>query len=317
MSGCINLLLAVPRLLSCYCSRATVFHINGKTYRAKKLLGEGGYAKVWLVEESTTKQLFALKSCLTADVDKQKETSKEIQMLKSFIHPNIIKLHDSAIIPSKLDGAEEIHMLLDYCPKGSLQGLINRMIKEKFFLTESEMMKIFIPICEAVSVLHSHNPPMAHRDIKPDNILFDKYNAPVLIDFGSMGLAKVQVSSVQESMILQEDATAFSTPAYRAPELYDLDPDNVIDERVDVWALGCTLYAMAFHSNPFDDAVLRGGNIKMAVINGKYSFPKAHGYSVAFCDLIKYMLNTNSSQRPNIKNVLKRADKVLRSGLAT
>jgi len=239
-------------------------------------------------------------------------------MLKAFSHPNIVKMFDHVVRPSiTLEGADEIIMLLEYHANGTVQDLIERMAKEKFELTELEILKLFIPLCEAVALFHTHKPPLAHRDLKPSNILLDKNKSPVLIDFGSIDVAKVEVNSRKESLVLQDMATDYSTPAYRAPELFDADIDAVVDERVDIWALGCSLYALAFHENPFDSAVLRGGNIKMAVINGNWSFPVKHTYSEVFCDLIKYLLNTNAAQRPTIKNVLKRANKTLRAGLQT
>ncbi len=103
-----------------------------------------------------------------------------------------------------------------------------------------------------------------------------------------------------------EDASETSTPVYRAPELFDIDPhseDLAIDESVDIWvskmtltyvtykvhssdivhwshsynfivkALGCVLYAMAYHDNPFELAVARGGSLRLAVNNAKLDFP--------------------------------------------
>jgi serine/threonine kinase 16 len=80
---------------------------------------------------------------------------------------------------------------------------------------------------------------------------------------------------------MYEEAEKFTTPAYRAPELYDkgLDQDVLhVDESIDVWALGCVLYAMAYLENPFDSTVLRGGNLKLAVLSGQITFPPQPKY---------------------------------------
>lgn len=66
------------------------------------------------------------------------------------------------------------------------------------------------------------------------------YNA-VLTDFGSAGPLTVTISSRQEALRLQEEAQAQCTMPYRAPELYDVPSSCIVDERIDVWSLGCLL----------------------------------------------------------------------------
>lgn len=61
-----------------------------------------------------------------------------------------------------------------------------------------------------------------------------------------------QVSSRKEALLLEDEASVVCSAPYRPPELTSVQPGAVIDERVDVWALGCTLYAMAFGHSPFE-----------------------------------------------------------------
>lgn len=63
---------------------------------------------------------------------------------------------------------------------------------------------------------------------------------------------KQQVSTRKDALMLEDEASVVCSAPYRPPELTSVEPGAVIDERVDVWALGCTLYAMAFGHSPFE-----------------------------------------------------------------
>ena len=86
-----------------------------------------------------------------------------------------------------------------------------------------------------------------------------------------------------------------------------------IDERVDVWALGCTLYCLAFGRSPFESA--REGVLKLAILNGSYSVPAGRRmrtcvFSEPFMSLIKAMLAVDPQERPFIPEVLSMIDHV-------
>ena len=80
-----------------------------------------------------------------------------------------------------------------------------------------------------------------------------------------------------------------------------------LSEAVDIWSLGCTLYAMAYGTSPFETTQQseHGGSIAMAVLNGKYAFPASDGnvYSEGFRELIRMMLVVKPENRPDISQV--------------
>lgn len=93
------------------------------------------------------------------------------------------------------------------------------------------------------------------------------------------------------------------TMPYRAPELFDVKTNTVLDEKVDIWSLGCTLYAMAYGHSPFE--IDPSGSVALAVLNNQYKFPSQSEdhYSENVRKLIQFMLVTDPLKRPDINNV--------------
>lgn len=92
---------------------------------------------------------------------------------------------------------------------------------------------------------------------------------------------------------------------YRAPELFDVEVGREISESVDIWSLGCLLYALAYGASPFEASVTEhGGSIALAVMNGRFSFPPNDPYSQGFRELIRSLLVTDPASRPTIEKVM-------------
>ncbi|KAF9979093.1 hypothetical protein BGZ73_006330 [Actinomortierella ambigua] len=158
--------------------------------------------------------------------------------------------------------------------------------------------------------------PFAHRDIKPANVLIaDDGQTPVLMDFGSMARARVKIQTRQQALFEQDLAAEQCSMPYRAPELFDVKTGSTLDEKVDIWSLGCTLYAMAYGTSPFEtNQINQGGSIALAVLNGTVRFPTAaqqDRYSNDFRELILWMLVVDPAQRPDIHQVIERVDSLL------
>ena len=149
--------------------------------------------------------------------------------------------------------------------------------------------------------------PYAHRDVKPANIMIDDDGVTgVLMDFGSTTRARIKISNRREAVAQQDVASVHTSMPYRAPELFDVKTDTILDEKVDIWSLGCTLYAMAYLHSPFEtpSTVEQGGSIALAVTNGAYKFPDDDPYSPHIRDLITRCLAHDPQARPEIDDVL-------------
>lgn len=138
---------------------------------------------------------------------------------------------------------------------------------------------------------------------------------PVLMDLGSYGPAIVNVKSRSQALLIQDEAATKCSLPYRAPELFDVATGTTLDERRDVWSLGCTLYAMAFGWSPFENAT--EGVKTLAILSGDVTFPPGNQhfdakFSTNFEKLIRYILNPNPKERPTLKEVISKTEKILR-----
>ena len=115
--------------------------------------------------------------------------------------------------------------------------------------------------------MHGAQPPVAHRDLKVENVLRGADGKWKLCDFGSATeRAKVYATEAErlgEEEVIQKQ----TTPSYRAPEMWDLFMRQRVDEKVDVWAMGCLLFRLVYGALAFD------GESKLQVLNGNYRVP--------------------------------------------
>ncbi|KAH7098475.1 other/NAK protein kinase [Auriculariales sp. MPI-PUGE-AT-0066] len=152
--------------------------------------------------------------------------------------------------------------------------------------------------------------PWAHRDIKPANIMLNDDGQPVLMDLGSALPARIPIETRQQALLAQDLAAERSSMPYRAPELFDVKTGVTLDEKVDVWSLGATLYTLAYLYSPFEAQADQGASIQMAVLNAQYKHP-ASEYSRGLRSLIDACLVVDPAKRPSIDEVITLTDQVL------
>lgn len=143
----------------------------------------------------------------------------------------------------------------------------------------------------------------------------DDGRTAVLMDFGSTIKARVMISSRRDALAHQDLAAQRTSMPYRAPELFDVATETTIDESVDIWSLGCLLYALAYLHSPFETPAVaaQGGSLALAVANGAYKFPAEDPYSSGVRDLITMCLQREPSARPRIGELIEKT----RAHLAT
>lgn len=292
----------------CSCLKQETLVINGFYLKLLQRIGEGGFSFIQLAEDLKTKQLYAVKRLLAQEPDQVTQIKDEIKCYKLFASPHIIPLLDYSIVQHR--EITEINLLLPYYKNGSLLDLISRRHQTKTPLLERMIYSLFRGVCRALHVMHNYpSGPLTHRDVKPGNILVSDDGNTVLMDFGSVIQGRCKITSRKEALAMQDLAAERSTLPYRAPELFEVPSECVIDEKVDIWSLGCTLYEMAFLRSPFEwTSCEQGGSIALAVLGRHIRYPDVVPYSQGLVDLIEFMLQVDPARRPDIDQVIQKLD---------
>jgi serine/threonine protein kinase len=189
-------------------------------YSYHKCIGKGGFAKVFLIHSEQYNEKFVCKENYSKDSSILYQDA-ELEVLQKIIHPNVIKIYQSFYC------ATNQCLILEYCKSGSF----DIFIKEKGPLKPPLLFEWAKQILEAL--LYIHNQGFVHRNIKPANILIDKYGRPKVADFGIS----------EEAAIIRNQQKFSGSLPFMAPELIDhahFDP-----KLTDIWALGVTFYFMA------------------------------------------------------------------------
>ena len=121
------------------------------------------------------------------------------------------------------------------CQAKDLRQLLNEALEKRTFLSEQQVLRWAAQLCDAIEYLHAQNPPVLHRDIKPDNARLTPGNTIKLVDFG---LVKLMAPDETKTItVLQGLGTVQYTPL----EQYGGDTGHT-DTRSDIYSLGGTLY---------------------------------------------------------------------------
>ncbi len=129
---------------------------------------------------------------------------------------------------------------------------------------------------------------------------------PVLMDFGSVVRARKFIATRQEALEQQDQAAEHSTMPYRAPELFDVKTESTLTEKVDVWSLGCTLFALLYGYSPFEpptESSLVGDSIALAVTQGAFKFPESNYVDWGAKEVVRRCLVVNPEMRPSVTEI--------------
>ncbi|KAI7906824.1 kinase-like domain-containing protein, partial [Cokeromyces recurvatus] len=287
-------------------------NVNGRNFKITKLLGEGGFSFVYLAEDDN-KELFAIKT-IHCKMGKEiaDKAIKEAIITDRFQHKNIIKIVDMCMIKED-DGSKTVYIIMPFYKKGNLQDLIDENKQLGRHLPEKQILRLFKEICAGIQILANYRNranlhiPWAHRDIKPANILLsDDGKTPILMDFGSAKPANIVIMDKKTALKEQDDAAEHCSMPYRAPELFNVKYNSTLTAKIDIWSLGCTLFAVAYGESPFEMTVSQqgGGALVLAILNRQFHFPDTNYYSREFQNLISWMLTVDPESRPDIRSVL-------------
>ncbi len=190
-----------------------------------RALARGGYSIVYRAWQQSVGREVALKvdqRTLDNEQDQQRFLREAQAAGRMSGHPNIVHVYDAGVTPDN-----HPYLVMELCTGGSYAD----KLKAQQRLSPQQVRDVGVKIADALDA--AHRAGILHRDVKPANILINRYDVAGLADFG---LAVVRDASKNRSIPMDS-----LTPAYAAPEVFRLAQPT---EAVDIYSLGATLYAL-------------------------------------------------------------------------
>ncbi len=213
---------------------ANTVGLVGKTigdFKIEGLIGRGGMGTVYKAVQKALNRPVALKvlpESISDDKQYIARFEREARTIGSISHPNIVRVHDKG-----KDRSGMYYIVMEYAEGGNIFGGPRKA------LPETTALAYIRQAAEGLAAAHEEG--ILHRDIKPDNLLLDRYGAVKIADFG---LAR----EVHGSVDITGSAAALGTPAYMAPE-QGMGVD--VDHRADLYSLGATLFVLLTGENAY------------------------------------------------------------------
>src|SRR6266700_4303857 len=216
-------------------------------YRIVRQLGQGGMGAVYEAVDLRLDTTVALKETLFADERLRRQFEREARLLARLHHQALPRVSDHF---TEGDGQ---FLIMQYVAGDDLQDMLTRRNKP---FAQAEVLTWGDQLCDALDYLHTQDPEIIHRDIKPQNLKLTSRGQVVLLDFGLAKGSAGQLTAVTTS------ASIFGyTPNYAPLEQIQ---GKGTDPRSDIYALGATLFHLVTNVKP-PDALTRAG----AVVNGQ------------------------------------------------
>ena len=208
--------------------------VTGSRYRIVKRLGSGGMAHVYYALHQVLERPLVVKvlhSHLAKDAEMRERFRREAESASQLLHPHICTIIDYAV------AGEAVYIVLPFLAGGSLA---DTLVRER---TVAPAPAATIAAQVACGLDYAHRHGVIHRDIKPDNILFDEDGHALITDFG--------IATARYHGRLTGTGRAMGTPHYMSPEQA---MGKMVDGRTDLYAVGVMLYEMLLGFPPFDGA---------------------------------------------------------------
>ena len=276
--------------------------LQGGKYRIERVLGQGGFGITYLAIQVSLDRKVAIKelfiggsgqaindrrgnlvvvtnSANQASFNQQKEKfKKEALRLANLNHPNLVKVHEF------FEENGTAYYVMDYIEGESLRTKLNR----EGALSESLVLKYLQQLLPALDTAHRQS--IWHLDIKPENIMVDRYGHVYLIDFGAS-------KHIEQNSTLTTSLGLAYTKGYCPPELADLTYESDLVQALkeigpwtDIYALGATMY------NLITDSIPPSSNRLYREGRNAFMFPSTISSSTKDC--IVKMMKPNREDRP-------------------
>src|ERR1044072_1204251 len=270
-------------------------------YAVVRKIGEGGMGAVYLAKDLRLESTVALKQTLFTDENLLRAFEREARLLAGLRHPALTKVSDHFT-----EGGSQ-YLVMDFISGDDLAAVLEKRRDripphgEPKPFTQDEVLKWADQLLDALDYLHSPQPPIIHRDIKPQNLKITERDHVILLDFG---LAKG--AATQTAQLTSGKSIFGYTPTYAPLEQMQ---GTGTDPRSDLYSLGATLYHLLTGQTPPDAmkrfvAVMNGQTdplIPANALNGNVS--------PAVASVLKWSMSLKSDERPSNASALRKAFK--------
>mmetsp|Transcript_42942 Transcript_42942/g.81898 ORF Transcript_42942/g.81898 Transcript_42942/m.81898 type:complete len:874 (+) Transcript_42942:317-2938(+) len=243
-------------------------------YEVIRALGAGTFGECYLARDLSSGELHAAKVPMKDDT--LVKVVQEAYFLQMFNNNNIVNHRRTLVRTGKLV------LLTEFCDCGDLHTLITAG-SEPF--GERFIRHVLLQCAMGLACMHSHH--VAHRDVKPSNILLCSNGIFKLADLGA------------SCMIVDSNHTTLvGTPLFMAPEVLSGEPQDV---QTDVYSLGCVAYMLCMLKAPYDGCNL--ADISSNIHQSRYKQIPTDMYSPEFIELVERMLAKDASERPSAAEI--------------
>ncbi|XP_032944155.1 serine/threonine-protein kinase MARK2-like [Rhinolophus ferrumequinum] len=245
-------------------------------YELNGSIGEGSFGNVVVGTHILTQTQVAVK-VIKQQVSDQTRSSllQEARCMADLQHPNIVQLFHVIIAD------ESLYLVMEFVPGRDMLDYL----RDNGRMSEDTARGVFRQLVSAVHYCHEKG--VAHRDLKPDNVLLDSRMNATLVDFGLGASSNIhQLSKFCGTLI------------YTAPEVFVRKTYDGC--AADIWSLGMVLYEMLTNMEPFDTA--SWPVLMMKIRNGQNFVPTYLSTQVA--NLLQKLLNLHPRQRDNLRDIM-------------
>jgi len=251
-------------------------------FKDARKVGEGAAGEVFLARDARTNDMLAIKK-MPINAQNIKLLTTEIGIMKSSIHPNIVRYIESYMM------SDTIWVAMEYMTGGCLTEVLEQH-PNGVRMTEEQIALVSLSSLRGLSYIHSLH--RIHRDIKSDNILLSGDGLVKLADFGY---------AAQLTQDKSKRNTIVGTPYWMAPEL--IRGQNY-DQKVDIWSLGIMCMEMAEGEPPYMDfPPLRA--LFLITTKGIPPLKETERWSPEFKDFVAKCLDKESESRLDANEMLK------------
>lgn len=224
-------------------------------YRITKSIGAGGMGNIYEarymgdfgalgIPENAQVAIKLLSDILITHAEGRTRFFREAELIRSIKHRNMVKIYEVGEI------SQRPFFAMEHLDGTDVANLIKHLGADYDAIEVKRALYIAREVCSAMAEAHSKG--IIHRDIKPENILIVKEGEVERVKVIDLGIARLAHIGDEDGPKLTMAGQYFGTPSYMAPEMAcEINGKVVYDHRVDIYALGVTMYAMVCGSLPF------------------------------------------------------------------